>query len=70
MKIKKKVEIKRPIVFVPMCLDYFHHGHANIINRAKRYGILFLGLYLIKAFHLTKKNRTTTSSREKNSINA
>ena len=38
-----------------MCLDYFHHGHANIINRAKRYGNIILGLYLIKAFHLTKK---------------
>ena len=44
MKIKKKIKINRPIVFVPMCMDYFHHGHANIINRAKKYGNIILGL--------------------------
>ena len=27
-----------------MCMDYFHHGHANIINRAKKYGNIILGL--------------------------
>ena len=55
MKIKKKVEIKRPIVFVPMCLDYFHHGHANIINRAKRYGNIILGLVSDKGISSYKK---------------
>ena len=34
----------RPIAFIPMCLDPLHHGHINIINEAKKYGNVVLGL--------------------------
>ena len=34
----------RPIAFLPMCLDPLHHGHINIINEAKKYGNVVIGL--------------------------
>ncbi len=36
--------IKKPIVFVPMSADLFHHGHINILLKAKRYGSVVVGL--------------------------
>ena len=38
MKTKKKIPFPRPYVFVPMCVDFFHHGHLNVFLRAKKYG--------------------------------
>ena len=35
---------KRPYVFVPMCLDYLHHGHVNILKKSKKYGNIIIGL--------------------------
>ena len=37
-------KIKRPLVFVPMAADLFHHGHINILLRAKKYGSVIVGL--------------------------
>ena len=28
----------RPYVFVPMCVDFLHHGHINVFLKAKKYG--------------------------------
>ncbi len=39
MKQKKKYfPFSRPYIFVPMCIDFFHHGHLNIFLKAKKYG--------------------------------
>ena len=32
------------IVYVGMCADLIHHGHLNIINNAKKYGRVVIGL--------------------------
>ena len=32
------------IVYVGMCADLIHHGHLNIINNAKKYGRVVVGL--------------------------
>ena len=32
------------IVYVGMCADLIHHGHLNIINNAKKYGKVIVGL--------------------------
>ncbi|BFT94820.1 MAG: phosphoenolpyruvate mutase [Minisyncoccus archaeiphilus] len=32
------------IVYVGMCADLIHHGHINIINEAKKYGNVVIGL--------------------------
>ena len=44
MKKKKLFKFKRPYVLVPMCLDFYHHGHANILSKAKKYGNIILGI--------------------------
>ena len=31
-------KLKRPLVFVPMAADLFHHGHINILLKAKKVG--------------------------------
>ena len=56
---KKQIKkIKRPYIFVPMCADFIHHGHINIINNAKKYGSVIIGLMTDKAI-LSYKRRTT-----------
>ena len=37
-------KIQRPLVFVPMAADIFHHGHINILLKAKKYGNVVVGL--------------------------
>ena len=39
-----KIKIKRPYVLVFMCLDFLHHGHINILEKAKRKGNIILAL--------------------------
>jgi len=36
--------IKKPHVFVPMSADFIHHGHINILLKAKKYGSVIVGL--------------------------
>jgi len=37
-------QFPRPYVFVPMALDFLHHGHINILIKAKKYGNVIVGL--------------------------
>tara|TARA_Y200000002_G_C22397067_1_gene543986 strand:+ start:97 stop:534 length:438 start_codon:yes stop_codon:yes gene_type:complete len=39
-----KIKIKRPYVLVFMCLDFLHHGHINILEKAKKKGNIILAL--------------------------
>ena len=52
---KNFFQIKRPYVFVPMCLDFLHHGHINILNEASKYGNIILGLVTDEAIKSYKK---------------
>ena len=36
--------ISKPIVFIPMAADIFHHGHVNVLLKAKKYGNIVIGL--------------------------
>lgn len=36
--------ISSKIVYVPMVADYLHHGHINILNKAKKLGDIIIGL--------------------------
>ncbi len=40
---------KQKIVYVPLAVDILHSGHLNIINKAKKYGRLIIGLLSDKA---------------------
>ena len=57
---KKKIFFKftRPYVFVPMCADYLHHGHINILQKASRYGNVIVGLMSDKAITTYKANKS------------
>jgi len=39
------VKMKKKIVYVPMAADILHHGHINIINKARTLGTVVIGLY-------------------------
>jgi len=43
---RKKVffDLKRPYVFIPMSADFFHHGHVNLLVKAKKFGNIIVGL--------------------------
>ena len=57
---------KRPHVFVPMCIDFLHHGHINILIKAKKYGKTIVGLMTDKAIlSYKKKNQLLNSEIEK-----
>ena len=47
--------INRPLVFVPMAADLFHHGHINILLKAKKYGSIIVGLMTDKGIKSYKK---------------
>ena len=47
--------ISKPIVFVPMAADVFHHGHVNILLKAKKYGNIVVGLMTDKGIKKYKK---------------
>ena len=51
-------KFKRPYVLVPMCLDYLHHGHVNILKKSKKYGNIIIGLITDKGIQSYKKNKT------------
>ena len=42
--LKNIYKIKRPIVFLPMAVDFLHHGHTRIIKKASKYGSVIIGL--------------------------
>ncbi len=44
MSNKRLFQFPRPYVFVPMAIDFFHHGHINILVKAKKYGNVIVGL--------------------------
>ena len=35
---------KNKIIYVPLAVDILHSGHLNIINKAKKYGRVVIGL--------------------------
>ena len=48
-------KLKRPFVFVPMAADLFHHGHINILLKAKKRGTVIVGLITDKGIKSYKK---------------
>ena len=57
LKKRSFFKFKRPYVFVPMCLDYLHHGHVNILKKSKKYGNIIIGLITDKGIQTYKKKK-------------
>ena len=45
----------RPVAVASMCADPLHHGHINIINEAKKYGNVVIGLMTDEAMESYKR---------------
>ena len=41
---KNYFNLSRPYVFIPMSADFLHHGHINLLQKAKKYGNIIVGL--------------------------
>ena len=54
---EKKVN-KKNKVFVPMVADILHEGHIKLLNRAKKYGQITIGLLTDKATEFYKVSTT------------
>ena len=51
----KKFTKSNPTVFVPMSADLIHHGHINILKKAKKLGFVIVGLMTDKGILSYKK---------------
>ena len=49
----KKIKSKK--VYIGLSIDILHHGHINLINEARKYGDLIVGLYTDKAIVQKKR---------------
>ena len=47
--------MKKNIVYVGMSADIIHSGHINIINKASKYGLVYVGLVTDKAISSYKR---------------
>ena len=59
-------KLKRPFVFVPMAADLFHHGHINILLKAKKRGTVIVGLITDKGIKSYKKRLPIISFKNRN----
>ena len=65
-KIKKKKILKK--VFVSMCADGLHHGHINILKKAKKYGTVMVGLMTDKGIRSYKKKDSLIKYKDRKKI--
>ena len=54
-------------VYIGLSLDVIHHGHINLINQAKKYGYLIVGLLSDSAIASNKKLPILNFNQRKNS---
>ena len=47
--------MKKKIVYIALSLDIIHHGHVNLINNAKKYGYVIVGLLTDSAIASNKR---------------
>lgn len=65
---KKLIKHKNKKVLVPMCADFLHHGHINILKIAKKYGKVVVGLMTDKGIYAYKKTKPKISYNLRKSI--
>ncbi len=55
MQKKNKIKKKNKKIYLSLSVDVLHHGHINLINKAKKYGELIIGLLTDKAIVQRKR---------------
>lgn len=59
----------RPYVFVPMCIDFLHHGHINVFLKAKKYGRkIIAGLMTDEGIKKYKKKKPIIKFKDRKKI--
>ena len=61
----KHFKFKRPYVLVPMCLDFLHHGHINILKKSKKLGNIIIALSTDDGILDYKKKKTSIPYKER-----
>tara|TARA_Y100000590_G_scaffold464235_1_gene633189 strand:+ start:2492 stop:2929 length:438 start_codon:yes stop_codon:yes gene_type:complete len=61
-------KLSRPIIFVPMAADFLHHGHINLLLKAKKYGKVVVGLMTDKGIKSYKKKKPLVTFRNRAKI--
>tara|TARA_Y100000590_G_scaffold417821_1_gene517917 strand:+ start:100 stop:552 length:453 start_codon:yes stop_codon:yes gene_type:complete len=59
---------KRPFVFVPMCADFIHHGHINILKKSKKLGNTIVGLMTDAGIASYKKRKPIINYKNRKKI--
>ena len=57
IKKNKNISFKRPYVLVPLCVDFLHHGHINILLKAKKLGSVIVALMTDEGILSYKKKK-------------
>jgi cytidyltransferase-like protein len=65
---KRTKKIKKKSAFVTMCADGFHHGHINILEKAKKYGKVIVGLMTDSAILTYKKKKPVIKFKHRKKI--
>ena len=70
MKNKKKFfPFPRPYIFVPMCVDFLHHGHINVFLKARKYGKrIIAGLMTDEGIKKYKKKKPVLKFKDRKKI--
>jgi len=64
----KKFTKSSPNVFVPMSADLIHHGHINILKRAKKLGRVIVGLMTDRGIFSYKKKLPLLKYRDRKTV--
>ncbi len=62
--------MKKKIVYIALSLDIIHHGHVNLINNAKKYGHVIVGLLTDSAIASNKRLPFLNYSQRKKILNS
>ena len=60
----------KKIIYIGLSLDIIHHGHINLINKAKKYGYLIVGLLTDSAIAKHKKLPLLNYNQRKKILNS
>ena len=60
----KNLDFKKQLVYLGISADIFHHGHINIITKAKKFGRLVIGLLTDKAISEKKEFLCLTGNKD------
>ena len=66
---KKKFPFSRPYICVPLTIDLLHHGHINVLLKAKKYGKkIIVGLMTDQAIKNYKKRKPIIKFKDRKKI--